>query len=831
MMRFLVICMLVGILNTTLLAYSGGTGEPNDPYQIATAEDLNALGSEPNDYNDCFILTADIDLSGYVFDRAVIAPDTNDSFSGFQGPGFGGFFEGQGHVIVGLHIEGDNYLGLFGSCSSEATILNLGLESVDINGMGRLVGGLAGDNGGSVISSYSTGSVSGYDYVGGLVGYNQGNAIITSSYSSGLVRGYDLVGGLVGGNGGCITSSYNSGSVNGGAHVGGLVGENEGSRTSGYYANNGTITSSYSTGLVNGVGSVGGLVGRNHCGSITSSFWDIETSSQSTSAGGTGLTTTQMQDIITYLEAGWDFIDEMDNGTCNYWVIQEGSYPGLAVFSGILPIESNGSGTPDDPYLLTDANELGSVWTHPRACYRLETDIDLSGIAWNSAVVPGFGGVFDGNGHVISNLNIEGGGFLGLFGICYSGTVISNLGLETLDVNGVGNLVSGLVGCNSGSITSSYSTGSVCGIRDYVGGLVGVNSYGIIMSSYNTCAVGGTGYSLGGLVGENSYGGIITSSYSTGVVNGNDDVGGLVGRNHYGSITSSYSTGTVSGADYYVGGLVGNNVRGTVTSSYSTGAVSGTGYSVGGLVGNNFYNGSITSSYSTGKVSGNWHVGGLVGYSDGVIASSYSTGEVIGNYYVGGLVGAGNNSHSGITLSYSTSLVNGHWCVGGLVGENEGSISSCYSTGMVSGTGYYAGGLAGVNDGTITSSYSMGAVRGHCYVGGLVGVHSGGWNWGGSITSSYSTGAVNGNDSVGGLVGSNWSGNWWNTITSSFWDIETSGQSTSAGGTGLTTSQMQDINTLSDAGWDFVDETDNGTDDIWWMPVSDYPRLWWESSE
>ena len=62
--------------------YSGGTGEPNDPYQIATAADLIALGETPDDYDKHFILTADIDLDPNlpgrkVFDKAVIAPDTN----------------------------------------------------------------------------------------------------------------------------------------------------------------------------------------------------------------------------------------------------------------------------------------------------------------------------------------------------------------------------------------------------------------------------------------------------------------------------------------------------------------------------------------------------------------------------------------------------------------------------------------------------------------------------------------------------------------------------------------------------------------------------------
>jgi hypothetical protein len=76
---------------------------------------------------------------------------------------------------------------------------------------------------------------------------------------------------------------------------------------------------------------------------------------------------------------------------------------------------------------------------------------------------------------------------------------------------------------------------------------------------------------------------------------------------------------------------------------------------------------------------------------------------------------------------------------------------------------------------------------------------------------------------IGGLVGRD------STVTKSVWDIETSGLSESAGGVGLTTTEMQTAQTFLEAGWDFVDETENGTDDIWWIDEGqDYPRLWWE---
>jgi hypothetical protein len=87
---------------------------------------------------------------------------------------------------------------------------------------------------------------------------------------------------------------------------------------------------------------------------------------------------------------------------------------------------------------------------------------------------------------------------------------------------------------------------------------------------------------------------------------------------------------------------------------------------------------------------------------------------------------------------------------------------------------------------------------------------------------------VTGNENVGGLVGDEYK----SSITMSFWNIETSGQTTSAGGEGKTTVEMQTAGTFLEAGWDFVDETANGTEDIWWINEGqDYPKLWWEAIE
>jgi len=94
-----------------------------------------------------------------------------------------------------------------------------------------------------------------------------------------------------------------------------------------------------------------------------------------------------------------------------------------------------------------------------------------------------------------------------------------------------------------------------------------------------------------------------------------------------------------------------------------------------------------------------------------------------------------------------------------------------------------------------------------------------------NVVQCYSVGEVSGDGLVGGLAGHN-SG----SIATSFWDKETLGETTSAGGTGKTTAEMQTASTFLEAGWDFVGETANGTEDIWKIAEGwDYPRLWWET--
>jgi hypothetical protein len=452
----------------------------------------------------------------------------------------------------------------------------------------------------------------------------------------------------------------------------------------------------------------------------------------------------------------------------------------------------------------------------------------------------------------------------------------------------------GLVGYIGGSINNCYSTGIITGgdSSQYLGGLAGRNWGGTISSCYSTSDVTG-GYksgSLGGLIGDNSLYAVVSNCYATGAVtvgnesgglgglagfngvfstisncysagavtsgNGSQYLGGLVGYNME-NISNCHSTGTVTGGDNstILGGLVGHNQAGHISDCYSTDIVSGgdSSQSLGGLLGDN--EGDINNCYSTGDVNdGNeaGPLGGLVGINQGNINNCHSSGNIIvkdfsGN--IGGLVGdnGGNISNccsTGAVSCYSTSDATCYptdpffgysfWSIGGLVGDNEGNITLCDSTGAVTSgcRSYYVGGLVGYNSyyGNIGNCYSTGNVisgDNSYYLGGLVGysydLYCDTYS---SIRSCYSTGTItsgNGSQGLGGLVGYSDIC----VVIGNCYFLDVAG-SNNGYGTPLTDGKMkQQANFI---GWDFVNETINGTEDIWSINEGiDYPKLTWQS--
>jgi hypothetical protein len=336
------------LITVSLIGGMVGCGLFPQNVEIRTWYDLDAVR---NNLGGHYILMNDLDstTAGYA---ELASPIANGGIGwrsiGTSSNTFSGTFDGQGYEIRNLFSNhpGEMYVGLFSAVGEGGVIQNIGVVNADVTGYGG-VGGLVGDNEGTVSNSYTTGSVNGTGWVGGLMGVNLGTlsnsystasvtgdervgglvgwneaSTVINSYSTGSVTGRYSVGGLVGASSGTISNSYSTGSVTGDTNVGGLVGENTA-----------TVSNSYSKGSVTGDERVGGLVGDNF-GTVSYSFWDIQTSGQATSDGGTGKNTTEMQYIATFSGVGWNIIAVDNPGTRNpsyIWnIVNRVTYPFLS---------------------------------------------------------------------------------------------------------------------------------------------------------------------------------------------------------------------------------------------------------------------------------------------------------------------------------------------------------------------------------------------------------------------------------------------------------------------------------------------------------------------
>ena len=293
-----------------------------------------------------YTLGSNIDMTGITFVPIGFSYGT-DAFSGF--------FDGLNHTISNLTITAptSDYKGLFGF-AYDPTIQNIGLVNVSITGQ-DYVGGLVGlmHYTGSVTNCYVTGSgsVAGRDYTGGLIGFQSANSVSSHNYATLSVSGRGGVGGLVGSSyDSRIDTSYATGRVDGAYTIGGLVGTNGGAAV---------INQTYSTGYVAATttDSVGGLVGFQAAGASTNfSFWDDDTSGRTTSAGGTRATTAQIKGNSIYSNAGWSISG-----------FASGSYPifrtdGGGVWQIALPIVYT-IPTPSSTYTYTGGSQLPTNWT------------------------------------------------------------------------------------------------------------------------------------------------------------------------------------------------------------------------------------------------------------------------------------------------------------------------------------------------------------------------------------------------------------------------------------------------------------------------------------
>ncbi|MEY7849273.1 GLUG motif-containing protein [Natrarchaeobius sp. A-rgal3] len=765
---------------------SDGFLEIRTPMELQCLGHENASGSLEDDY----VLMNDIDLADTAHwnDGEGFEPiaDFDDDIP------YQGTFDGNGHVISNLTIDGEVFVGLFSLVNG--TVTDVGVENANVTGTpgaAPLVGDLT--EGGTVANSFATGSVDGGTGIGGLVASQRTDTVIRNSHTSADVTGdtsRGSVGGLVGWGYPTIENSYATGSV---------INEHDEA----------------------GEGAIIGEMEPDDQNDFTNVYWDVETTGQDhaigndgddefiTPEGATGLETTAMvgtaaeehMDVsfgafwatqtdpddypVLFWEAGMAHPTSVNCARVEFEQTDEGVYEvGTLDQLQCIGDDDAGPGLEDDYVLTNDIDAERSQYMNDHTAFAPIGDEDAP-----------FTGSFDGNGHAITELTIEdpdGDGPTGLFAVFDddgAGHEIHNVSLLEVDV------------------WSDQDN------SEHTGGLVGHVEEGALSNVTVTGTVTG-GETTGLVAGEVE--GSITNVVADGTASG-DDHTGLVAGAVDGSITNATATGDVTGDRFT--GVVAGEVDGDFQHVSATGTASGgtlTGGAVGELRPADVSNVSADVDVTADGDDDRW-IGGLAGrILDGEATQLTATGNVTGTDEVGGLAGSVTGS---VTDSIATGDVSGDGNVGGFVGDlHNGEVTTSVATGDVDATGNNAGGFAGyVLGGSVSNSYAQGGVSGGGNAGGFLGRFQSG-----DASAVYATGAV---EDGAGLVGSR-NPQTSPEVTDGYWDVEATGQTDAMGVgelegmTGLETDQFVDVAPAIFAALEY--------EETWTLVDDDYPALAWE---
>ena len=578
----------------------------------------------------------DGDGSTYIGTGSSASGDSGDDYynsnAGFarigsdtSGSQFEATFKGNGYTISNLFIRsasaGQNDRGLFGATSSSARIESVFLIDPYVRG-NLYVGALVGSNRGTVTSSYTSGgNVYGFSYVGGLVGYNYGT--IRAAYSTTAAGGSaGPIAGLIGRQsaGAGVSASYAAGSVTvdfGSSRLG-FVGQVSGTIENCYWDTNATgigddgdsnmpegktrtklqSETSYTDIYANWNVDADGTSGNDDP-------WDFGTSSQYPALKYGGMDPYTQRGDYDSDDDGLIEITTLDRLNAVRWDLDGDAVKdttsdadwekhGAAFFNAKASL-----GCPDT---AADADSDPGPCTGYELAANLDFDADGDGDVDSNDPYPnwtpigdstnGYAAAFDGNNYDISNLTIArtaNADDVGLFGRASSTAVISGVGLPNASVTSSGSgaslYIGALVGYLSGTVRSSYSTGTVSqtgtGNFGFVGGLTGYLPTGsTVAASWSGAHVSSSGPSTaaGGITGRLN-GGTIRAAYSAGVISATGDgayAGGAGGVLHAGSLAAFYaigpstSTGT-SGEAHPIGSGIAGAIppsNPTITAAY-----------------------------------------------------------------------------------------------------------------------------------------------------------------------------------------------------------------------------------------------------------------------
>ena len=722
----------------------------------------------------------------------------NNQVGGLVGWHFGGTISGSyaRHLVVGT---ASGVGGLVGVSEGNASIVSSHtVRESRVSGKNQ-VGGLVGENKGSISNSYAQGTVSGDSQVGGLVGVSEGNASIVSSrtFWGSRVSGKNQVGGLVGENKGSISNSYARGPVTGDSQTGGLAG-----------ANSGTVRSTYSIGAVGGTDLRGRLVGVNS-GTIDRSYASKRSDGDSLVGEDDGVVHGSVLRTVEQMKCSMEPVNLCRAaGVYLDWDTQIWYFGN----SSLLPAIRGHTYIPVAPHAVQavwdSTGRLTLQWEHRDVgidLFELVVDGTIQDIrafhfVLGDTLMDKLRERYASGSEIRYSIrsvkgSSDGDAALGSFHLMkVPGAVVAQTasGLSTVRVTIVGADDDGYGRATGSSAYGKPASGIALGLVYHVqlfskgllkkemhktqqewsstavvefSGLEGGSRYEVRVFARNKAGAGPMAVvaPVFTYVGVCSQATVITAAGS-----GSEDDPWQVG-----TLCQLQEIRYDTAAHYRLANDIDakqshewRDGKGFSPIESFSGSLDGSGHSILSLLINpgqtdhvglfGELNGGALQRLALVNVTvrGRDATGALAGSveANGSVKGSTVTGLIVGRDRVGGVAG---ENHGLIELSHSESAVSGTidsqghgHTVGGLVGTSFSGarIRSSYARGSVSGTNS-VGGLVGLNQAPIYHSHAQSTVSGHYYVGGLAGYNDG------LISGSYSAGEVSGTGDVGGLAG------------------------------------------------------------------------------
>ena len=629
----LLLTLAMLMVNVPAPVFAVGTTNEDGYIEVRTIEDLYNVR---NDLTANYILMNDIDLTaataeGGDWDYGGRGWNPIGSGDNYGSTAFSGIFNGNGHKIIGMRIHtatyptgvaNPTYAGLFANVVG--TVQNLTMENINISDGCDYTGAIAGNvnKTGTIESCAVTGgTIAKGSYMGGIAGQNYGT--ISACFNACQVSGSKYAGGIAGYNYSVIINCYNTGAIIGtsSADVGGIAGINTGDN---YYSNSqyATIKQSYSVGTVSATSnSYAYAITMNSGKYVTLTNVYYRTGAGVGSTGATALTEAQLKLQSTY--SGFDFD--------SVWYIDANAvypYPQL-------------KNNPQDTRVITEAK----IATMPtKVKYLQGEELNMAGCTLEFAFANAETEYVTVTNSMVTGFDKKGIGEQTLTISCYGRSFTFTITMEEhpfvevytiLDLYNIRyNLNGNYILMNDIDLTAATAEG---GDWDFGGrGWNPIGSYDIYSNGAFTGIFDGNGHSIIGMrVNYNS------SNYPDGM--GSDAYVGLFANNegiirnlHMESVNiqNAYANATLRG------GAIAGTSAGTIQDCNVTGIINLTSYGdqVGGVVGRN-YGGIIERCYNAAAVSGQTDVGGIVGIGSGTIKNCYNTGNIKATTTAGGISG------------------------------------------------------------------------------------------------------------------------------------------------------------------------------------------------